>query len=193
MRLGGAGDLPGAEASFREAVELAPDEPYPHYELGYTLALMGRHGDALEERRRTEELSRGFFMVETEIWISEHAVSGSLDADVVEMLRQLQGIVDAGGAESDQAAALSAEVIEAAPDCALGHFHRGKALFTRDPSAADEALRVAVAFARALPWPAGSRRPRRFNRGFWRTIPATRTPRSYLGRRSPLPSRSWEL
>jgi Flp pilus assembly protein TadD len=144
MRRGGAADFSAAEVSFREAARLAPEEPYPHYELGYTLALMGRHDEALDELRRSEELSRGFFMVETEIWISEQALSGSIDESVVAMLRELQRIVDAGGAQSDEAAALSARVIEAAPDCALGHFHRGKALFMRDPAAADEALRRCI-------------------------------------------------
>jgi Flp pilus assembly protein TadD len=144
MRRGGAADLSGAEASFREAVGLAPEEPYPHYELGYTLALLGRHEEALDELRSTEELSRGFFAVKTEIWISEQALSGAIDASVVEMLRQLQWIVDAGGAQSEEAAALSAKVIEAAPNCALGHFHQGKALMTRDPAAAEGALRRCI-------------------------------------------------
>ena len=58
MRRGTASDFSGAEASFREALRLGPDEPNPHYELGYTLALVGRFEDALEEFRRTQELRR---------------------------------------------------------------------------------------------------------------------------------------
>ena len=144
MRRGAASDFSGAEASFREAVRLAPDEPYPHYELGYTLALVGRFEDALEEFRRTQELTHAFMLVETEIWICEQVLDGSLDSAVVGPLREVQWIVDAGGAQSDEAATLSKNLIEVAPDCALAHFHFGKALFERDPAAAEQALRRCI-------------------------------------------------
>ncbi len=39
MAYGQASDFAKAEASFRGAIRLAPTEPYPHYELGYTLSL----------------------------------------------------------------------------------------------------------------------------------------------------------
>ena len=141
MRHGSAADFSSAEKSFREAVRLAPDEPYPHYELGYTLALGGRYEEALDELRRTQELRRAFFAVETEIWICEQALSGSLDADVIQKLRDLQWMVDAGGAQSEDAVAISSNVVQEAPECALGHFHFGKAIFERDPAGAEEALR----------------------------------------------------
>jgi Flp pilus assembly protein TadD len=144
MKCGAASDFPGAEASFREAVRLAPDEPYPRYELGYTLALVGRHEEALKEFRRTEQLSRGFFLVETEISMCEQLLSGSIDVEVLEMLRSLQLLVDSGGAQGEDAVTLSRRVIELAPECALGHFYLGKALLDRDPQAAEEALRRCV-------------------------------------------------
>lgn len=143
MQRGAASDFAGAEASFREAVRLAPDEPYPRYELGYTLALAGRYEEALAEFRRTYELTGPFFLVETEIWLCEQVLSRSLDPEVVGMLRELQGMVDAGGEQSEEAAALSKKVIDVAPECALGHFHYGKAMFGRDP-AAEQALRRCV-------------------------------------------------
>jgi tetratricopeptide (TPR) repeat protein len=144
MGRGEAADFSAAEVSFREAARLAPEEPYPHYELGYTLALVGRHEEALDELRRTEQLRRGFFIVETEIWMCEQVLSGSIDASLVEMLRGLQWIVDDGGSQSEEAAGLSAKAIESAPNCALGHFHFGKALIERDPAAAEEALRRCI-------------------------------------------------
>lgn len=144
MAYGSASNFSRAEASFREAVRLAPEEPYPRYELGYTLALLGRHEDALEEYRRTERLRRGFFLVETEISLCEQALSGLIDPAVVEMLRSLQRLTDEGEEQSDQAVILSRRVIELAPECALGHFHLGKALFEREPQAAEEALRRCV-------------------------------------------------
>jgi tetratricopeptide (TPR) repeat protein len=147
MRYGAAADFARAEASFREAVRLAPDEPYPHYQLGYTLALVGRHEEALEEYRRTEDLYRGFFIVETEMYLSEQLLSESISTEVLDMLRSLQWIVDEGGSQGEEAVALSRKVIEMDPECALGHFHLGKALIERDPQAAEAALRRCVELA----------------------------------------------
>jgi len=144
MQRGANADFAGAEASFREAVRLAPDEPYPRYELGYTLALAGRYEEALAEFQRAFEVAGPFLLVETEIWLCEHVLNGSLSADVTGLLRELQAMVDAGGAQSDEAVALSNKVVEAAPDCALGHFHYGKAIIQRDPAGAEEALRRCI-------------------------------------------------
>jgi tetratricopeptide (TPR) repeat protein len=144
MRWGAASVFSRAEASFREAVRLAPEEPYPHYELGYTLALVGRHEEALTEFRRTEQLSRGFFLVETEISMCEQLLSGSIDVEVLEMLRSLRRLVDNGGEQTEEAVSSSQKVIELAPQCALGHFHFGNALFFSDPHAAERALRRCV-------------------------------------------------
>jgi len=144
MQRGAASDFTGAEAAFREAVRLAPDEPYPRYELGYTLALVGRYDDALAEFRRTYELAGVFFLVETEIWLCEQVLDGSLDDAVVGMLRELQQIADAGGEESDEAVALSQRAIDAAPECALAYLHHGKAMLGRDPAAAEWALRRCI-------------------------------------------------
>jgi tetratricopeptide (TPR) repeat protein len=144
MRHGTASDFSRAEASFREAVRLAPEEPYPHYQLGFTLALVGRHEEALEEYRRTEHLFRGFFTVETEIYLSEQVLSGLISDEALNLLRSLQWIVDDGGAQSEDAVNLSREVIELAPECALGHFHLGKALLDRDPRGAEAALRRCI-------------------------------------------------
>jgi tetratricopeptide (TPR) repeat protein len=145
MHHGAASDFARAEASFREAVRLAPEERYPHYELGYTLALVRRHEEALEEFRRTEQLNGGgFFASETEIYVCEQLLSGSIDIKVAELLRSLQAIVDNGDEQSEEAVSLSQKVIELAPGCALGHFHLGKALFFSDPQAAERALRRCV-------------------------------------------------
>ena len=141
MAAGGAGDLEGALRHFREAVRLAPQEPYPHYELGYTLFLLGRFEAALQELRRTNELSEGFFQVQTELYMCEAVLAGVIDYECMVALRQIQHLTDSGQAQSQEAVLLSQEVIRRAPACALGHYFLGKALFAQDPKASEEALR----------------------------------------------------
>ena len=140
MAAGAIGDIPGALPHFREAVRLAPAEPYPHYELGYTLFLLGQCEAALVELRLTNELSEGFFLVQTEIYMCEAVLSGILDLDGVVAWRKIQQLTDSGQAQSDEALSLSRDLIRCAPTCALGHYHLGKALVTTDSKASEEAL-----------------------------------------------------
>jgi Flp pilus assembly protein TadD len=138
---GGAGDIEGALPHFREAVRLAPLEPYPHYELGYTLFLLGQFEPALQELRRTNELAEGFFLVQTEIYMCEAVLAGRLDYECMVVLRQLQQLTDSGQEGNQEAVSLSRELIRLAPTCALGHFYLGKALFEEDSKASEDALR----------------------------------------------------
>lgn len=141
---GQASDFAKAEAAFRDSIRLAPTEPYPHYELGYTLSLMGRYDEALEEFNRTDELARGFFLVQTEAYICEQFLSGVIDSEVLKSLRLLQRLTDSGASHSEQAITVSRRVIELAPKCALGYFHLGKALLQSDPLAAERALQHCI-------------------------------------------------
>ncbi len=139
MRCGAASDFARAEAGFREAIRLAPDEPYPHYELGYTLSLMGRHDEALPELRRANELVRGFFLVQQEIFMCEQVVSGRLTQQGLELLRQLQRLTEINW-RSAQAAQMARQAVEIAPHCAMAHYFLGKTLFDADQPAAEKAF-----------------------------------------------------
>src|SRR5215470_20429914 len=86
MTFGAANDFKKAEDCFRQATRLAPNEPYPHYELGYTLSLLGRHKEALQEFETTDRLARGFFLVQTEAYLSSQFLSGEINADILEKL-----------------------------------------------------------------------------------------------------------
>lgn len=141
MAAGSAGDIERALGHFREAARLAPLEPYPHYEMGYTLALLGQFEPALQALRRTNDLAEGFFLVQPEIFMCEAVLAGRLDFEGVAALRQIQRLTDSGQAQSEEAARLSRDVIKRAPTCALGHYYLGKALFEADPKASDDALR----------------------------------------------------
>jgi Flp pilus assembly protein TadD len=141
MSAGAGGDLQTACKHFRRATEIAPDEPYPRYELGYTLFLLGECSAALCELKRTNELSPGFFLVQTEIYMCEGVLSGQLDDDTLSKLRRLQQLTDTGQSHSREAVVLSQEAIEAAPSCALGYFYLGKALFHADRARSETALK----------------------------------------------------
>jgi predicted Zn-dependent protease len=144
MAAGGASDIERALLHFREAVRLAPLEPYPHYELGYTLVLLRQFEPALQELRRTNELAEGFFQVQTEIYLCEAVLAGLVDPPCAEALRQIQRLTDSGQAQSQEAVSLSREVIKRAPKCALGHYYLGKALFEVDPKTSEDALRYCL-------------------------------------------------
>lgn len=144
MACGQSSDFAGAEAAFREAVALAPDEPYPHYELGYTLFLVGRMNEALEEFQKTDALSCGFFLVQTEAWMCQQFLSGGIDAEILEWLRKLQQYTDTGLAQSMQTLTLARKVVERAPECAMGHFYLGKAQLERAPHIARQSLKRCV-------------------------------------------------
>jgi len=111
MAHGGASNFRKAEACFRKAIRVAPNEPYPHYELGYTLAPLGRHKEALEEFEATDHLARGFFLVQTEAYLSGQFLGGAVHEDVLGKLRTLQRLMDTRAGASDDAVALSRQVI----------------------------------------------------------------------------------
>ena len=144
MSAGASGDLEEASGHFAEAAELAPDEPYPHYEFGYTLSLLGRYNDALAAFRRTDELSPGFFLVQTEIYLCEQVLAGKLDESSLQIIRRIQGMMDSGAVGSAASVCLSRQVVDAVPDCALGHYLLGKSLFETDKARAELELRSCV-------------------------------------------------
>jgi tetratricopeptide (TPR) repeat protein len=144
MAFGAASDFEKAADCFRQATRLAPSEPYPHYELGYTMSLLGRHKEALQEFETTDRLARGFFLVQTEAYLSRQFLSGEINELVLEKLRRLQRLTDTRAGNSDEAVAVSREVISSAPKCALGQFYLGKALITINPYAAEQALQKCV-------------------------------------------------
>lgn len=141
MDMGRTNRLEKAAAAFREAITLAPDEPHPHYELGYTLVLMSQFEEALKEFRRTDELARGFFLVQTEIYLCDQMLTRAITPETFAQLRQLQMLMDMGAPQSEQAESLARKAVASSPDCALAHYYLGKALFDRLPAESEKALR----------------------------------------------------
>lgn len=141
---GSASKFTEAEDCFRQAIRLAPNEPYPHHELGYTLSLGGRHKEALEEFETTDRLSRGFFLVQTEAYLSKQFLSGAIDKEVLSKLRVLQLLTDVSAGHGDEALAASKQIVAMAPKCALGYFYLGKTLLKEDPAGAEQALQQCI-------------------------------------------------
>lgn len=137
---GTASDFEKAEKSFRQAIRVAPEQPYPHYELGFTLSLLGRHQEALDEFNETNRLSCGFFLVQTEAYLSKQLLTGSITSEAFAQFRLIQRLADTKLSTSEQTLALCQHVIALAPTCALGYFHLGKCLMKSNPAAAEEAL-----------------------------------------------------
>ena len=137
---GTASDFEKAEKSFRQAIRVAPEQPYPHYELAFTLSLLGRHQEALDEFNVTNRLSCGFFITQTEAYLTKQLVSGAITPEIFAQFRLMQRLADTSATASEQYLALCQQVVAAAPTCALGYFHLGKCLMKSDPAAAEEAL-----------------------------------------------------
>jgi len=141
---GVASDFKKAEECFRQAIKIAPNEPYPHYELAHTLTLGGRYAEALEEFETTNRLSCGFFLVQTEAYLCKQLLSGAISEEVLSGFRFIQRLLDAKAQHGEQLFAVSQQIVEKAPTCALGYFYLGKCLLERDPAAAADALQKCV-------------------------------------------------
>ncbi|MEM9536726.1 MAG: hypothetical protein AAGA40_13770 [Cyanobacteria bacterium P01_E01_bin.45] len=140
MRAGKLADYDQAESNFRAAIAMASDEPYPHYELGYTMLLKREYEEALAEFRATDDLARGFFQVQAEIYMCEQLLAGDIDEHVLSLLQRLQQMSESGSGSGKQAEDVARDVIRFSPNCALGHLYLGKALSRRDPIQAEASL-----------------------------------------------------
>ena len=140
MRAGQLADYEKAESNFRAAIAMAPDRPYPHYELGYTKLLQRDYEEALAEFRATDGLERGFFQVQAEIYMCEQLLAGAIDEHVLSLIQRLQQMSENGTSASKTAEEVARDVIRFAPKCALGHWFLGKALLRRDPIQAEGSL-----------------------------------------------------
>src|SRR5215831_9569103 len=115
-----ASDFKKAEECFRQAVKIAPNEPYPHYELAQTLMLVGRYQEALEEFEATNRLSCGFFLTQTQAYLCKQFLSGSISEEVLAGFRFVQRLLEAKAPHGEQLFAVSQQIVEKAPTCALG-------------------------------------------------------------------------
>jgi tetratricopeptide (TPR) repeat protein len=138
---GSSGELESAVSYFKRATEIAPDEPYPHYELAYTLSKLGQYAEALREFEQTEKLSRGFFIVQTELFIHQELLDKRIDEPVLSKLRQIQKITDTQGSQHPEIVTFSNEVIDKAPEFPLGYYYLGQAVFPGERERSENAFK----------------------------------------------------
>lgn len=82
-QLGKSGDYEAALAKLEEAAAIAPEWPYPHYDMAYTYLLMGQPEQALEKYRAVDSLMPGGFLTtKTAIWTLEREARGMLPQDL---------------------------------------------------------------------------------------------------------------
>jgi tetratricopeptide (TPR) repeat protein len=141
---GSRGDLESAVSHFKRATEIAPDEPYTHYELGYTLSKLGQYSNALREFEQTEKLTRGFFIVQTEIYIHQELLNKHIDESVIGRLRQIQQLADTHGSQNPEIVSLSNDVIDKAPEFPLGYYYLGQALFPGERKRSEDAFKICL-------------------------------------------------
>jgi len=76
---GEAGDYESAIKLLNEAIAIAPDWAYPHYDMAFTFLLRGDSAKALTKYRDTDRLEpEGFFTTKTAVWSLEREENGSL-------------------------------------------------------------------------------------------------------------------
>jgi len=75
---GESGDYDSAIKLLSEAIAIAPDWAYPHYDMAFTCLLQGNSATALSKYRDTDRLEpEGFFTTKTAVWSLEREENGS--------------------------------------------------------------------------------------------------------------------
>lgn len=78
-KLGQAGDYEGTLAKLKEAAELAPEWPYPPYDMAFTYLLMGQPETALQHYKAVDSMMpEGFLTTKVAIWSLELESRGML-------------------------------------------------------------------------------------------------------------------
>jgi len=81
--LGQQGMYDEALAKLKEAAEIAPDWPYPHYDMAYTYLLKREPEKALAKYREVDSLMpEGFMTTKTAIWTLEREQRGLFPKDL---------------------------------------------------------------------------------------------------------------
>jgi len=124
-KLGAAGDLEGALASFREAAALDPHDPHSRYLAGVTLSYLERASDALEFYRDTERLAPGWFNVRAYLALARKMALGRVETELFRPITALLADAEEGAAERLE---FADDVLEDHPDLAIVHLGRGAAL-----------------------------------------------------------------
>ncbi|MEN6625196.1 MAG: tetratricopeptide repeat protein [Candidatus Sumerlaeia bacterium] len=146
MACGSGGKFDAALEHFKKAAEMAPGEPGPPYQLGYTYFLLKDFAKALPEFEKTQALTPGYFTVETDIDLCRRMLDGRLSLPALSILHQLLVASDSNQLGSPKSLTLAKQAVELAPDCPLAHFLFAKAVFATDPAESINAMQRCLEF-----------------------------------------------
>jgi Flp pilus assembly protein TadD len=133
------GDLEGAIANFKQAVDLSPKLPEAHQNLGVALLRKGDLDGAMAELHRATELRSNYFDALYDLGLA-HAQKGDLDGAILEFKEALKlnsdhpecnddlGIAYAMKGDFDAAIQQFQRAVSLKPEFAKAHYHLGLAL-----------------------------------------------------------------
>jgi DNA-binding FadR family transcriptional regulator len=133
------GDLEGAIANFKQAVDLSPKLPEAHQNLGVALLRKGDLDGAIAELHRAIELRSNYFDALYDLGLA-HAQKGDLDSAILEFKEALKlnsdhpecnddlGTAYAMKGDFDAAIQQFQRAVSLKPEFAKGHYHLGLAL-----------------------------------------------------------------
>jgi tetratricopeptide (TPR) repeat protein len=153
-----AGDAAGAITQFRKAIELQPDHPFAHYNLGTVLLQQQQYEEAAshlrialagDPRNIDARINLGQALTgleRTNEAIEQYSLALAQDPAATDAATNLGALLVTVG-RCDEGERLLRGALKAAPDLAEAHFHLGRALERRgDFPAAETSLRNAIRY-----------------------------------------------
>jgi tetratricopeptide (TPR) repeat protein len=122
--LGSEGRYDEALAAFREAAEADRFDPQPHYNAGWTLLLLGRPAEAVEEYEATEARAPGWYHCRADLWLARELALGRLEHEAFLAL----GAVEDSPEPVDRKLEVIRAALTKAPSMPLLHLHAGRCL-----------------------------------------------------------------
>jgi tetratricopeptide (TPR) repeat protein len=145
MQFGSMGKLHRAEKHFTKAIELAPREPYPHYELAYTFTLLKEYQNALRHYIITNDISPAFLQAQTEEFLCRQVIGKALEHETILLIREIQYRIEKQEFIGEEALELALSLVQSAPDCPISYFYLAIAVGDNDREAHESALRRCLA------------------------------------------------
>lgn len=120
---GSGGAYEQALACFQEAAKIDPHHPQPHYMGALTMIHLRRYREAVASYEKVESLAPGWFHCRADLAVARALTEGRLDHETFRALEELEGT-----SNPDSRLKLASDALSRAPDLAVLHLHKGRAL-----------------------------------------------------------------